>query len=43
VSSEQALDILHMEAKDGMLDGVLLDAFVQARVFEQVKPGIAGD
>jgi len=34
VSAEQALDILQMEAKDGMLDGVLLDAFVQARVFK---------
>jgi HD-GYP domain-containing protein (c-di-GMP phosphodiesterase class II) len=43
VSGEQALDILHMEAKEGMLDAVLLDAFVQARVFEQVKPGVAGD
>jgi hypothetical protein len=43
VSAEQALDILMMEAKDGQLDAVLLEAFVQARVFEQVKPGIAGE
>ena len=34
VSTERAIDILHMEAKDGMLDTALLDAFVQARVFE---------
>jgi HD-GYP domain-containing protein (c-di-GMP phosphodiesterase class II) len=43
VSAERALDILHMEATEGMLDAVLLEAFVQARVFEQVKPGVAGD
>ena len=34
VPSERAIDILHMEAKDGMLDMALLDAFVQARVFD---------
>jgi HD-GYP domain-containing protein (c-di-GMP phosphodiesterase class II) len=43
VPSERALDILRLEAKDGMLDATLLDAFVQARVFEQVPPGTAGD
>jgi HD-GYP domain-containing protein (c-di-GMP phosphodiesterase class II) len=43
VPTERALDILHMEAKEGMLDAVLLEAFVQARVFEGVKPGPAGD
>ena len=31
-----ALDILAMEAKDGMLDADLLSAFVEARVFESV-------
>jgi HD-GYP domain-containing protein (c-di-GMP phosphodiesterase class II) len=36
VSTESALDILHMEAKDGMLDRALLDAFVGARVFDAV-------
>ena len=36
VPLERALDILHMEAKDGMLDQHLLDAFVQARVFERL-------
>ena len=34
VPSDRALDILHMEAKDGMLDRDLLDAFVGARVFD---------
>jgi HD-GYP domain-containing protein (c-di-GMP phosphodiesterase class II) len=43
VPSERALDILHLEAKDGMLDPTLLDAFVQARVFERVPVGSAGD
>jgi hypothetical protein len=43
VPTERALDILNMEAKEGMLDAVLLDAFVEARVFESVKPGTAGD
>jgi HD-GYP domain-containing protein (c-di-GMP phosphodiesterase class II) len=33
---EQALDILRMEAHEGMLDEHLLDAFVQARVFDMV-------
>lgn len=34
VSNERAIDILHMEAKDGMIDPALLDAFVEARVFD---------
>ncbi|HVX39012.1 MAG TPA: HD domain-containing phosphohydrolase [Gemmatimonadaceae bacterium] len=33
---ERALDILHMEARDGMLDPDLLKSFVEARVFESV-------
>ena len=36
VPVERAIAILHMEAKDGMLDGGLLEAFVDARVFEAV-------
>ncbi len=32
----RALDILKMEAKDGMLDAELLQAFIDARVFEGV-------
>jgi HD-GYP domain-containing protein (c-di-GMP phosphodiesterase class II) len=43
VPTDRALDILNMEAKEGMLDGVLLEAFIEARVFEAVKPGAAGD
>ena len=37
VPMERAISILHMEAKDGMLDGGLLDAFVEARVFEALN------
>ena len=36
VPYERALDILNMEAKDGMIDKDLLNAFVEARVFESV-------
>jgi len=36
VPYERALDILSMEAKDGMLDRELLDAFIGARVFENL-------
>lgn len=36
VPYERALDILSMEAKDGMLDKSLLKTFVEARVFETV-------
>jgi HD-GYP domain-containing protein (c-di-GMP phosphodiesterase class II) len=43
VPSERALDILTLEAKEGMIDATLLDAFVGARVFEQVPLGSAGD
>ena len=38
VPHERALDILNMEAKDGMLDPDLLQAFIDARVFEEVAP-----
>ena len=36
VPYERALDILNMEAKEGMLDADLLSAFIDARVFEEV-------
>ena len=36
VPIQRAIDILHMEAKDGMLDAGLLDAFVGGRVFESL-------
>lgn len=36
VPYERALDILTMEAKEGMLDQDLLGAFIEARVFESV-------
>ena len=34
VPVDRAISILHMEANDGMLDKSLLDAFVEARVFD---------
>ena len=34
---DRAIAILHMEAKDGMLDKSLLDAFVEARVFDALS------
>ena len=43
VSTDGALDILRMEAKEGMLDLALLDAFIGARVFDAVQRGSAGD
>ena len=36
VPYERALDILNMEAKDGMIDKDLLTTFIDARVFESV-------
>jgi hypothetical protein len=36
VPSVRALDILRDEAREGMLDAALLDAFVEARVYEAV-------
>ncbi len=43
VPTGRALDILHMEAKEGMLDSVLLETFVEARIYEQAKPGAGAD
>jgi HD-GYP domain-containing protein (c-di-GMP phosphodiesterase class II) len=37
VPVERALDILHAEAKEGMLDGALLKTFIDAKVFDSVK------
>jgi HD-GYP domain-containing protein (c-di-GMP phosphodiesterase class II) len=39
VPLERALDILHAEAKEGMIDQALLETFVAARVFEKLKEG----
>jgi HD-GYP domain-containing protein (c-di-GMP phosphodiesterase class II) len=36
VPLERALDILHAEAKEGMLDAALLKTFVEAKVFESL-------
>jgi HD-GYP domain-containing protein (c-di-GMP phosphodiesterase class II) len=38
VPPERAITILHDEANEGALDKPLLEAFVEARVFELVKP-----
>jgi HD-GYP domain-containing protein (c-di-GMP phosphodiesterase class II) len=37
VSIERALDILHDAVRDGEIDGVLVELFVEARVFERWK------
>ncbi len=39
VSTDRALDILRIEAKQGMLDRDLLGTFVEARVYEQGRLG----
>ena len=39
VPTERALDILHMEAREGMIDKGLLDAFVGGSVFASVHIG----
>ena len=39
VTTEQALDILHMEAKEGQLDRHLLRAFVGGKIFTLTTPG----
>ncbi len=36
LATERAIDILHMEAKEGMLDEHLLKSFVEAKVFERL-------
>ena len=38
VSTERAIDILHDEAKVGLIDGHLLTTFVEAKVFAKVTP-----
>ena len=35
VPTDRALDILNMEVKDGLLDGSLVNVFMEARVFER--------
>jgi HD-GYP domain-containing protein (c-di-GMP phosphodiesterase class II) len=43
VSPGRALDILNLEAKEGMVDATLLDAFIDARIYEHVRVATAGD
>jgi HD-GYP domain-containing protein (c-di-GMP phosphodiesterase class II) len=38
VSSDRAIDILHAEAKSGLIDPHLLTTFVEAKVFAKVTP-----
>jgi HD-GYP domain-containing protein (c-di-GMP phosphodiesterase class II) len=42
VAPERALDILRMEAKQGMLDRDLLDTFIESRVFMLTNPANFG-
>jgi hypothetical protein len=39
VPTTRALEILRMEAREGMLDAELLETFVDARVWQLVRPG----
>ena len=41
IPSEGALDILGYERKVGHIDGVLLDLFIDAKIFELTRPGPA--
>ena len=43
VSADHALDILNVEAREGMVDATLLEAFVDARIYEHVRIATAGD
>lgn len=40
VPVDRALDILHMEAAEGMLDPALLETFTEARVWDLLAPGV---
>lgn len=37
IHPEQALDILHMEVKDGHVDADLLNVFIEAKIFERIE------
>jgi HD-GYP domain-containing protein (c-di-GMP phosphodiesterase class II) len=37
ISTERALDILHAETKEGLLDQPLVDIFIEAKIFEEAK------
>jgi HD-GYP domain-containing protein (c-di-GMP phosphodiesterase class II) len=42
VPPEKALDILKLEVKDGMLDPVLVDLFIEAKVYEKTRGMVGG-
>jgi response regulator RpfG family c-di-GMP phosphodiesterase len=42
VPADRALDILMLEVKDGMLDPVLVDLFIEAKVFEKTRGMLGG-
>jgi len=42
ITTEKALDILDYERKAGNIDGVLLDLFVDAKVYERTRPAPSG-
>jgi HD-GYP domain-containing protein (c-di-GMP phosphodiesterase class II) len=42
VPPDKALDILQLEVKDGMLDPILVDLFIEARVFEKTRGMLGG-
>ena len=42
VPPDKALDILQLEVKDGMLDPILVDLFIEAKVFERTRGMLGG-
>jgi HD-GYP domain-containing protein (c-di-GMP phosphodiesterase class II) len=42
VPPDKALDILKLEVKDGMLDPILVDLFIEARIFEKTRGMLGG-
>ena len=42
VPQEKALDILGLEVKDGMLDPLLVDLFIEAKIYEKTRDMLGG-
>lgn len=42
VPPEKALDILQLEVKDGMLDPLLVDLFIEAKIYEKTREMLGG-
>jgi HD-GYP domain-containing protein (c-di-GMP phosphodiesterase class II) len=42
VPPDKALDILKLEVRDGMLDPILVDLFIEAKIFEKTRGMLGG-